>query len=204
MKHLVAIVTISIVLVLLVTVSVWMYSGSGDMTDLSEKRVLMIIASEDFRDEEYLEPKQIFDDNNIRVTTASSKTGALKGMLGVIVLTNTDINNVNVADYDAVVFVGGSGASEYFDSPRAHAIATEAFESGKITAAICIAPSILANAGLLQDKRATSYSSEQSNLESRGAVFTNQTVTRDGNVITANGPGAATEFGNAIVSALSG
>jgi protease I len=200
--------TVSIVLMLLIAVSVVIvsmlaqYSGDG-MTGLDEKKILMIIASDNFRDEEYLEPKQIFDDNGIHVTTASSQTGELKGMLGVMVITNTNINSVNVADYDAVVFVGGTGASEYFDSARAHAIATEAYSSGKITAAICIAPSILANAGVLEGKQATAYESEQENLQSHGAAYTGQAVTRDGNIITGNGPAAATEFGNAIVTALS-
>jgi len=174
------------------------------MADLSGKKVLMIIASQNFRDEEYLEPRQIFESHGMEVVTASSKTGELAGMMGATATAGSEIGDVNVSDFDAVVFVGGTGAAEYFDNARAHAIATEAHESGKVLAAICIAPSILANAGVLQGRQATAYSSEQQNLESHGATYTGKSVTRDGSIITANGPGAATGFGNAIVHALSG
>ena len=114
------------------------------------------------------------------------------------------IGKVKVEDYDAVIFVGGVGAKEYFESEAAHKLAREADEKEKIVAAICIAPSILANAGILKGKKATAYPSEKTNLEAKGAVFVDENVVVDGRIITANGPGAAAEFGEAIVEGLAG
>ena len=166
------------------------------------KKILMVIASQNFRDEEYQQPKQIFEQNEAEVTTASSTTGQITGMLGGTATASLTIDKIQAQDYDAVVFVGGTGASEFFSNTRAHEIAIETFKSGKIIAAICIAPSTLANAGILNNKNATAYPSEQSNLENRGATYTGEAVTRDGSIITGRGPEAASQFGNEIVSAL--
>jgi len=168
-----------------------------------EAKILMIIASNNFRDEEYLQPKQILEHAGAKITTASSSIGSITGMLGATAQATVTIDDADSNNYDAVIFVGGTGASEYFKNKRAHEIAKQTFDSGKIIAAICIAPSTLANAGILEGKSATSYPSEQSNLESKGARYTGEPVTRDSNVITGKGPEAATLFGNEIVSALS-
>ena len=81
-------------------------------------------------------------------------------------------------------------------------IARDAVVQGKVLAAICIAPSILANAGVLEGVEATSFPSEKGNLIAKGANYTGADLTVDGNTITANGPGAARKFGNAVVDAL--
>ena len=166
------------------------------------KKVVLIIAHENFRDEEFLMPKEVLKKNGVEVTVASSSLGPAKGMLGAVVEPDTLIDDINVSDYDAVVFIGGSGSSEYFDSPVAHSIAREAASSGKLLGAICIAPSTLANASLLEGKKATSYQSEEGNLKSKGAVFTGSGVESDGNIITADGPSSAEPFGQALVEAL--
>ncbi len=166
------------------------------------KNILMVIAPENFRDEELLEPKEIFENLGTLVTVASKGTDSARGMYGAMVTVDKDILEVNVEKYDAVVFVGGSGTTIYFEDQIAQNIAKEAYEKGKIVGAICIAPSILANAGLLEGKSVTSFSSEKANLESHGAEYTGATVEQDGNIITGNGPEAATEFGQKIEEAL--
>ena len=108
-----------------------------------------------------------------------------------------------MADYDAVIFVGGSGASEYWDNPTAHKIANDANNAKKLVGAICIAPVTLAKAGLLANKKATTYSSTVNDIKSAGAKYTGADVERDGNIITATGPAAAQKFGETLVKALS-
>jgi len=166
------------------------------------KKILMIVAPENFRDEELLDPKAVFDKNNFKVTIASKAVKLAKGKLGAKVKVDYDINNILVQDFDAVVFVGGPGAAVYFDDETAHSIAREAFESGKVTAAICIAPSILANAGILKSKKATCFPSEANNLKSKGVRCTGEDVTVDGKIVTANGPAAAKKFGEKIAELL--
>lgn len=166
------------------------------------KKVVMIIAKNDFRDEELLEPKAVLEAKGISVTVASSSLGEAVGALGALAKIDMTIDNVNPSDFDAVIFIGGSGASEYWDSPVAHNIAKSAAEGKKIVAAICIAPVTLANAGLLSGKRATVWASEAETLKQAGAVYTGKEVEIDGNIVTANSPGAAKKFGEAIAEKL--
>ncbi len=172
------------------------------MADLSEKKVLMVVAPENFRDEELKEPMDILTHSGAEVTIASKGVNRVTGMFGAEVKVDKDLAEVNAEDYDAVIFVGGSGADVYFNDSRAHALATNAFKGGKIVGAICIAPSTLANAGLLKGKKATSFSSEKRNLVKNGANYTGAAVECDGRIITGRGPEAAEEFGNEVASAL--
>ncbi len=166
------------------------------------KKVLLIIAPENFRDEELFETKKVLDAAGIKTEVASTKIGIIKGMLGGSQEVKKTILDISIVDYSAIVFVGGAGASVYFDDPIALAIAEEAVRQNKLIAAICIAPSILANAGILRDKKATSFLSEKDNLTKKGAEFTGDSVTIDNRIITASGPEAARDFGWKIVEFL--
>jgi protease I len=115
---------------------------------MSDKKVLMVLASKSFRDPEFFEPKRVLEAAGVKVLTSSSapmSTGAEGGRVKIDVL----LDKVDPNNYDAVAFIGGPGASEYFDNPTAHGIAKKTLSSGKLLCAICIAPVILANAGVL-------------------------------------------------------
>jgi len=165
-------------------------------------KVLMVVAPQNFRDEEYQKPRQVLEAAGWQIEVASKGVNEATGMLGAKAKIDKDISQVNVDDYQGVVFVGGTGAAVYFEDQTALALAKTAFEKGKVVGAICIAPSILANAGILQGKRATAFSSEQGNLSAKGAYYTGESVTVDGKIVTANGPGAAEEFGRRIADKL--
>jgi len=164
--------------------------------------VLMVIAPENFRDEELFHTKEQLEKAGAEVTIASRDTNTCSGMLGGEATPDISLRDVDADDYDAVVFVGGSGSSVYFNNPATLQLAKDANEAGKVIAAICIAPSILANAGLLKGKKATSFASQQGNLISKGADYTGDGVTTDGNIITADGPGSARDFGRTIARAI--
>ncbi|HID96079.1 MAG TPA: DJ-1/PfpI family protein [Candidatus Latescibacteria bacterium] len=172
------------------------------MAKLAGKKVVMIIAEKNFRDEELLRPKEILEGEGAEVKVASTSPKTATGMLGAKVEPDMLVNRLEVKDYDAVIFVGGSGSSQYWNDPAAHRIAREAVEGNKLLCAICIAPVTLANAGLLAGKRATVFSSETGKLRSKGVLYTGRSVETDGNIITAEGPQAAEEFGRAIAEAL--
>ncbi|MCM8799824.1 MAG: DJ-1/PfpI family protein [Candidatus Omnitrophica bacterium] len=167
------------------------------------KKILMIIAPEDFRDEELLRPKEIFEKNEFKVVIASTSLNTAKGMLGAKIKPDILLTDVIVDDYVAVVFVGGIGASCYWEDHLAHKIANDAYNKGKIVSAICIAPVTLANAGLLSGKKATVWESEAGLLKKKGAQYTGRSVERDGKIITASGPFAAEEFADTILKVLS-
>jgi protease I len=164
------------------------------------KKVVMIIASSDFRDEEYQEPRALLEKAGYSITVASSSVAEAKGMFGLTVKPDILISKVNVDQYDAIVFVGGSGAEKYFDDPEAHRIAKEAVAKGKVLAAICIAPNILANAGLLKNKNATCFYPK--NIKDKGAKYVSKPVVQDGKIVTGSGPQASVEFGTTIVKLL--
>jgi protease I len=177
------------------------------MPDISGKQILMIIAPENFRDEELIHTKEELENAGGTVTVASTTIAEARGMFGATATPDITLDQVNVDNFDAIVFVGGSGSEVYFEHQGAHQIARDAYGKNKLVAAICIAPSILGNAQLLQGKRATVWAGSDKYpniLRAKGAQFTNEPVTQDGKIITANGPEAARAFGKSIVRFLEG
>jgi protease I len=165
--------------------------------------VLMIIAPERFRDEELFVTQEELELAGHRTVIASRVKGICPGSRGGFATATLTLLEVDVDDYDAVVFVGGGGAKVYFADDSALRIARSMAESGKVTAAICLAPVILANAGILAGKRATVAGTEAKTLEDKGAHYTGPGVTVDGTIVTANGPKSSRLFGRKIVEFLS-
>jgi protease I len=161
----------------------------------------MVIAPADFRDEEYFETRKILEDVGNKITVANSTGQPSKSSFGKIVKPDKALHDIDSKDFDAIVFVGGRGSSEYFRNQQALSLAKEFNKSEKVVAAICIAPSILANAGILSGKKATSFPSERDNINAVG-TYTGNPVEQDGKIITANGPQAAKDFGKKISEAL--
>jgi len=165
------------------------------------KKVLMVIAPVDFRDEEYFETRKVLEDLGNKITVANSTGQPSKSSFGKIVKPDKALHDINEKDFDVIVFVGGRGSAEYFNSQQALNLAKEFNKSGKVVAAICIAPTILVNAGILSGKKATAFPSERNNINAVG-TYTGKPVEVDGKIITGNGPQAAKEFGKKIADAL--
>lgn len=175
---------------------------------LENKNVLMVIAPEGFRDEEYAQPRAALYASGANIVTASTHAGKCRGMLDSIVHADCTLEDAAKRAWDLAVFVGGSGAEVYFDDPTAQRIARDTLHAGKPVSAICIAPSILAHAGLLDGVEATAWEGQESDLRAHGAKWTGAAVEggQDENgtsIITANGPRAAFAFGQTLVGVLS-
>lgn len=171
------------------------------------KKAVFIIAFDDFRDEEYFKTQEVLFKNDILIKVASIKKGQAKGADGGVVNIDLILDELKVENFDAIIFIGGPGALEDLDNEKSYRIAREAVEKNKLLAAICISPTILAKAGVLNGKRATVWASALDRqpikiLEENGAEYINEKVVQDGKIITANGPAASEEFGNKIVEAL--
>src|SRR5690606_21989525 len=94
----------------------------------------------------------------IRVVTAGLDAGPVTASRGVVLVPDTTLDAALQEDFDMVVLPGGSPGTENLDQdPRVRELLKKMANSGKFTAAICAAPKVLANAGLLAGKRATSY-----------------------------------------------
>lgn len=172
------------------------------MEELEGKKILFVIASRDFRDPEYTKPRAVLEGAGAEIKVASSTTEVSVGAEGTRVRPDLLLRDANAGDYDAVVFVGGAGSSEYFADPAAHKLVQEMNRLGKLVSAICIAPNTLARAGILAGRRVTSFPSVKDDLVSSGANYTGSSVEVDGRIITASGPPAAEEFGEKIKKCL--
>lgn len=171
------------------------------------KKVVIIVAYKDYQDIEYRDTREAFNEAGCQVKIASSSLGQASGKLGGSLEVDVTLSDLDVVDFDAVVFVGGPGAVEYVDDAQAHKVAKDVVTQDKVLAAICIAPEILAKAGVLEGKKATVWTSVGERggikvLEDGGAEYVAENVVQDGKIITANGPAAAKEFGKTIVEAL--
>ena len=111
---------------------------------------------------------------------------------------------MDVADYEAIVFIGGGGASVYWDDEDAHRVAQQTVQERKVLGAICIAPVILARAGVLVEIEATVFDPENmcSELEAGEAVCTGNPVERDGLIVTGFGPQVSEEFALTVIEVL--
>jgi protease I len=168
-------------------------------------RLLLAIAPERFRDEELEVPKRAFEEAGIGVDIASTAAGTCTGMLGGTAEATMTFDDVNPDDYDGIVVVGGSGSQEHlWECERLVALVRAFFEQGKVVAAICLAPVVLARAGILSGRQATVYPSPAAEQEMKraGANILPIPVVADMQIVTANGPTAAAGFADTIITKL--
>ncbi|MCU0651021.1 MAG: DJ-1/PfpI family protein [Candidatus Omnitrophica bacterium] len=178
-------------------------SASAGVAYAAQKAVF-VIAEKNFQDDEFAEPRAILQNNGITVTVASTTLDQVTGMNGSKVKPDMLLKDVKAVNYDAVVFIGGSGAVQYIDDPVAHKLAQDAIARKKVVGGICLAPMILAKSGVLKDKKATVYPSEGDKLKACSVDYTAKPVQIDGNIVTADGPKSAASFGRALVMLLKG
>ncbi|WP_456420032.1 DJ-1/PfpI/YhbO family deglycase/protease, partial [Methanocaldococcus infernus] len=125
-------------------------------------KILMVIAPENFRDEELFEPMAVFENNGYAVDIASTKKGVCKGMLGAEVKVNLTIDEVDPKNYVAIVIVGGTGSPKYlWHNEKLINLVKEFYEENKTVAAICLSPVVLAEAGILKGKEATVFPAKE-------------------------------------------
>ena len=163
----------------------------------------MVVAPEGFKDDECFIPKEILEKEGAVVQIASLNSGIATSENGKNLDVDFAADEVKAEDFDAVIFVGGAGMNEHVKEPSFVDLARDFYDKGKIVAAICVAPVILANAGILSAKSVTSWSGAEAELVEAGAIWTGELVQADGKIITARGPSAAGKFGRAMVKFLS-
>ena len=168
----------------------------------AEERIVMVIANKGFRDEELSKPLKYFKDQGFSVDIASTSLSTAQGMLGMQVDPDLIIEEIKLEDYKALVIIGGIGAATLWDSGALTYKLKQADLKSQVVAAICLAPIVLAKAGMLKDRRATVWPEESERLIDYGAEYVFENVVVDGNIITASGPGSALDFGRRIVEAI--
>lgn len=191
------------------------------------KTVLLIIAFKGYQPVEYGHTREVLEKAGIKVVVGSTELGTAQALPSkkhahvcddpgctkiaaqypAYAQVNVDVlvSAANPEEYDGVFLIGGPGALEFLDNEIVYALMRKAAKTGKIVGAICISPRILAKAGLLQEKKATGWDGDNK----LAGVFKEYKVMRvkkpvvvDGKIITADGPGAAIAFGEAIVQCI--
>lgn len=158
--------------------------------------ILMILASNGFRDIEYITPRSFFEQHGFKVSTASSSKIS-KGRFGYQVENNFLIEEVDVKEFDGIYVVGGGGSLEYITNEKARILVEAFYLAHKPVAAICAAPQNFLHWGLMKDKRVTGHNGDglfPALAIQYGAIpEAEKTVVYDGGILTANGPEAAEE-----------
>lgn len=141
----------------------------------------------------------------IEVITAGLDEGPVTCSRGVVLVPDTTLEQVLDQDFDMVVLPGGlPGADHLQADPRIRQLLQRMAEQGRYTAAICAAPKVLASAGLLDGREATSYPGVLESMSLSGTRLLEKPVVADGKVITSRGPGTAMDFALALIEKLAG
>jgi protease I len=170
------------------------------------KKAAIIIASKNFRDEEYFVTKEVLEKRGIQVKTVCDRVKAI-GKFGGEAEADILINDLNTDEFDAIIFAGGSGAIELLDNEMTYLAIRKAMIMKKIIAAICIAPTILAKAGILAGKKATVWSTDMDKsairiIQLNDGIYERASIVVDENIITGENAEYAQEFGETIASEL--
>jgi protease I len=136
------------------------------------------------------------------VGTGSAPTYASKH--GVPVTVNKTANDVSAADFAAVIVPGGFAPDRLRQYPAVLKLVRDAFEQGKVVAAICHGGWVPASAGILKGKTVTCYVAIKDDVINAGATYVDEEVVVDGNLITSRTPADLPAFCRAIISALGG
>lgn len=141
----------------------------------------------------------------IDVTSAGLDAEPVRASRGVVLVPDTTLDAALQQDYDMVVLPGGLPGADYLDrDARIQTLVKKMAASDKFTAAICAAPKVLASAGLLDGKRATSYPGTLEKLELSNTTLVADAVVQDGKVVTSRGPGSAMDFALTLIETLVG
>jgi protein deglycase len=141
----------------------------------------------------------------ITVDSAGLDDRPVRASRGTVLIPDITLDEALTRDYDMVVLPGGlPGADHLKNDPRVIELVTRMAQQDKFTAAICAAPRVLAQAGLLSGRRATSFPGSLDVAAIPGIEYSEQPVVRDGTVITSRGPGTAMDFALELIEILGG
>lgn len=153
-----------------------------------------------FEEIEAVTPIDLLRRAGAEVTIASLREGPVTGRCGIRIEADVLLSEVDPDSFDLLLIPGGPGVAELRSDGRPVLLARDFNAAGKIIAAICAAPLVLKDAGLLDGRRFTSHDSVHDELPG----VTDERVVVDGNLITSRGAGTALDFGLALVRHLVG
>ena len=160
--------------------------------------MLHVFLANGFEEIEALATVDVLRRVGLEVQTVSiTETRTVRGAHGIPVQVDALLRRNSLLSSDGFILPGGMpGAKNLMACEALKRAIIAHHQSGKLIAAICAAPIVLANAGILMDKKVTCYPGFEEQL--KGAIVKNDMVVTDGNIITGKGPGAVLPFAFAI------
>lgn len=165
---------------------------------------VLIMVDEGVEDAEFLYPYYRFQEEGYKVDVVASKAKETYfGKHGVPIKPNLSPKEVNITEYDALIIPGGRAPDRMRINESLVKIVKDAYEKGKIIAAICHGPQMLIEANVLHGRKATCWKSVATDLKNAGATFVNASVVVDGNLVTSRFPGDLPKFCHETLKLLS-
>jgi len=172
---------------------------------LKGKRIA-ILAEQDFEDVELMEPLKAMKEAGAQIfIVGSGSQTSYQGKRGkATIKVDIDADKVRAEDFDAVIIPGGYAP----DKMRLHQpmidLVRKAHDLGKVIAAVCHGPQLLISAGIVSGRRLTSWPSVAIDFKNAGAIWVDEPLVKDGNIITSRRPSDLPVFNRAIIQALGG
>ena len=166
---------------------------------------IVVFLAEGFEEIEAIVPIDILRRGGVEVTIAGIGGSEITGAHGVKVAADMILESVDqFAGFDGCMLPGGMpGAANLANCWEVNELIIRMFNDGRIVSAICASPAVvLAKLGILDNRQAVCYPGAESFAPE--CEFGDQPVLTDGNLITGRGPGYASDFGLAVLTALAG
>lgn len=163
--------------------------------------MVYLLLGNGFEEIEAIAPCDILRRGGVEVKTAGIGGKTVTGSHGITVQADIAVEEICLDDMEMLILPGGLGGVQSIRGDRmAMDVISKAWDGGKYVSAICAAPTVLAELGITNGKKATCYPGMEEQMGS--ALMTGEAVTRDGNVICGQAAGAAMEFGFTLLAAL--
>lgn len=170
--------------------------------ELSGKRVAVLVEKL-YDDREFWYPYLRMKEAGADVTIVGSGKGTYAGKAGIEATEDTSADEVNGADFDAVIIPGGYSPDHMRRTPAMVEFVRQAGDAGRVVAAVCHGPWMLASAGLCKGRTVTGFFSIKDDLVNAGAEFVDREVVNDQRVITSRNPNDLPAFCRTIIEELS-
>ena len=168
-------------------------------------RKVLIMVDDGVEDAEFLYPYYRFQEEGYKVVVVASKAKeTYAGKHGVPIKSEISVKEVKVDEYEAIIIPGGRAPDKMRIDKDLVNIVREAYDKGKIIAAICHGPQMLIEADILREKKATCWKSIVTDLKNAGAIFMDAPVVVDGNIVTSRMPADLPEFCKETIKLLKG
>lgn len=170
--------------------------------ELTGKRIAVMVEKL-YDDREFWYPYLRMKEAGAEVTVVGSGKGPYAGKAGIEATEDVSADKVNGADFDAVIIPGGYSPDHMRRTPAMVEFVRQAGQAGRVVAAVCHGPWMLASAGLCKGRTVTGFFSIKDDLINAGAEYVDKEVVNDRGIITSRNPNDLPAFCRTIIEALS-